>query len=57
MWLEMKLVAEVFEALNLGNVNISQCKQSRLGLCIRKKNHVHCIPRKTQYGSPKAFGR
>lgn len=57
MWLETKLVTEVFEALSLGNVNISQCKQSRLGLCIRKKYHVHCIPLKTHYGSSKAFGR
>lgn len=32
MWLETKLVTEVFEALSLGNVNISQRKQSRLGL-------------------------
>lgn len=55
MWFETKLVAEVFEALSLGNVNISLCKQSRLGLCIRKKNHVHCIPRKTQYSSPKSI--
>lgn len=56
MWLETKLVTEVFEALSLGSVNISQCKQSRLGLCIRKKYHVHCIPLKTQYASLKALG-
>lgn len=57
MWLETKLVTEVFEALSLGNVNIGQCKQSRLGLCVRKKYYVHYIPLKTQYASLKAYGR